>query len=134
MARNDQQVTGWVGWVYFAGFVLLVSGMLQIISGLSALLNSGFYAVVDGKVFLLDIATWGWIHLILGILVVCTGTALFSGAAWARVVGVVLAVLNLVTYFAFISAYPIWSITVMVLDLVVIYALTVHGGEAAVDK
>lgn len=134
MARNDQEVTGWVGWVYFAGFVLLLSGILQIISGISALLNSSFYTVVNGKVFLLDITTWGWVHLILGIIVVCTGTALFSGATWARVVAVILAVINLVTYFAFISAYPIWSITVMVLDIIVIYALTVHGGEAAVDS
>ncbi len=68
--------------------------------------------------------------LILGILVLCVGTSLFSGRMWARVAGVILAVLNLIAWFAFLGVHPIWSIIVMVIDVLVIYALTVHGGEA----
>jgi len=136
MAVKDLEVvhvrtSGWVGWVYFAAFVLLISGILQIISGLVALLNSGYYAIDGETALIFDISTWGWIHLLLGIIAVCIGTALFSGRAWARVVAVVLASLNFIAYFTFVGVHPIWSVTVMVIDAFVIYALTVHGEEAA---
>jgi hypothetical protein len=130
-SRGQVEVTGWVGWVYLAAFVLLLSGIFQLIAGLVALLNGGVYAISDGTVMIFNLTTWGWIHLILGIVVVCTGTALFSGKTWARVVAVILAIINLVTFFLFIGVHPLWSIIVMVLDLLVIYALTVHGNEVA---
>ncbi len=132
MAVNNQ-VTGWVGWVYFAGFILLISGIFQIIAGLAALLNQDFYLAQNGTVVVFDLTTWGWVHVILGIIVMCVGTALFSGKVWARIIAVILASLSLIANFVFISAYPIWSITLIVLDAIIIYALTVHGGEAAIE-
>jgi hypothetical protein len=128
---KDVQVTGWVGWIYFAGFMLVLSGILQIISGLVALLNDGFYKTAQGTVIVFDFATWGWVHLLLGILVTCIGTALFSGHAWARIAAIILASLNMIAYFTFITAYPIWSIIIIVIDVFIIYALTVHGRELA---
>lgn len=130
--KDSQEVTGWVGWVYFAGFMVILSGIFQTIAGLTALLNDKFYVVTQENILAFDITTWGWIHLILGIVLICAGTALFSGKTWARVVGVILALISFVAQFAFVSTYPIWSITVMVLDVFVIYALTVHGHEAKV--
>lgn len=136
MAAKDEEVvrvgaSGWVGWIYFAAFALLLSGVLQIISGLVALLNSGYYAVSEGTALVFNLDTWGWVHLLLGIIVVCIGTALFSGRAWARVVAVILASLNFIAYFMFVGVYPIWSVIAMVIYAFVIYAITVHGNEAA---
>ncbi len=132
MARNTQQeVTGWVGWVYFAGFLVLLSGLFQIIAGFTALLNDSFFVVNEGTLAVFDIATWGWIHLILGVLLLVVATSLFNGRAWARVVATILVVLNIVAQFAFIGVYPFWSVTSIILGVLVVYALTVHGGEIA---
>lgn len=132
--NNEKPVTGWVGWVYFAGFMLLLGGIFQTIAGLTALLNNEFYVVTQHSVVAFNITTWGWIHLILGIVLICAGTALFSGRTWARVVGVIMALISFIAQFAFVSTYPIWSIIVMALDLAVIYALTVHGSEAKIEE
>lgn len=129
MATNNN-VTGWVGWVYFAAFLLMFAGIFQLISGFVALLNQDFYVVNQSTLVVFDITTWGWVHLLLGLFLVCTSIGLFSGSGWARVVAVVLASLNFVAQFAFLGVYPIWSVIVMILDLLIIYALTVHGGEA----
>lgn len=134
MATNSrQEVTGWVGWVYFAGFMMLMAGIFQTVLGLTALLNDKFYLALQGRLLVFDFTTWGWIHLLLGIVIIVAGTSLFSGRMWARAVGVVLASLSLLAQFAYVSAYPVWSIILMVISVLVIYALTVHGGEAAVD-
>jgi hypothetical protein len=134
MARNNTpEVTGWVGWVYFAGFLMILQGVFQAILGLTALLNDKFYVAAQGHLLVLDYTQWGWIHLLFGVLVIVAGTSVFNGSTWARVVGALLAAGNLVLQFAFVSAYPLWSIILMIIDVLIIYALTVHGGEARVD-
>lgn len=133
MATNRDTVTGWVGWVYFAAFMMTVMGIFQIISGLTALLNDKFLVAQNGQVLVFDVTQWGWIHLIYGIVVLMAGTALFSGRMWARVVAIILATLNFMVQFAYLSVYPLWSIIIMVIDVMIIYALTVHGGEALVE-
>lgn len=133
-ARNsDKQVTGWLGWIYFAGFMILLAGIIQSIAGLTALLSDSFYIIGRENLLVFDYTTWGWVHILLGIILICTGTALFSGSRWARVVATMLAVFNFVVQFAFLPSYPLWSITAMILDVLIIYALTVHGEEAAID-
>lgn len=136
MARTteEKQVTGWVGWVYFAGFLMMLTGVFQMVMGLAALLNDKFYVAQEGRLLVFDFTTWGWVHIVFGLVVLLAGTSLLSGATWARVVGVVLATFNFILQFAFVGAYPIWSIIMMVIDLLVIYALTVHGGEARVEE
>lgn len=128
--NNSNQVTGWVGWVYFAALLLLFTGIFHLISGFTALLNDTFFVVGPENLVLFDFTTWGWVHLLLGLFLVCTGVALFGGSAWARVVAVVLTSINFIVQFAFLEAYPLWSIIIMILDLVVLYALIVHGSEA----
>ena len=129
MAVQNTSASGWAGWVYFAACLLLLAGTFQLFAGFTALLNDTFYAIKDTTLIAFDITTWGWVHLVLGIFLLCTGVALFNGSGWARVVAVLLVSLNFIVQFAFIGAYPIWSVIVMVLDLIVIYALTVHGDE-----
>jgi len=123
------EVTSWVGWVYFAGLLLILSGAFQMIAGLTALLNDKFYAVTHQSLLVFDITTWGWVHMLLGLLVIVTGTAVMSGQTWSRVVAVVLASLVVIEQFAFITAYPIWSIVMIGVAVLTIYALAVHGGE-----
>lgn len=134
--NSSDDVSGWVGWIYFAAFIMVFVGIFQMIMGLVALVNKTFYVVHAQSQTLVafDITTWGWIHLLLGILVLSTGIALFSGSTWARIVAIVLVAANFISQFAFIGVYPFWSITMLILDLVVIYALTVHGGEAKVEE
>ncbi len=130
--NNGKQVTGWVGWIYFAGFMMLITGILQMIAGLAALLNDKFYVVGQENLLVFDYTTWGWIHLLVGLVVMLAGTAVISGHAWGRIVAVLLAIFSIIANFVFIDAYPIWSIIVIVVDILIIYALTVHGSETEV--
>jgi hypothetical protein len=132
--NNNVEVTGWVGWIYFAGFMMLMMGFFQAVLGLTALLNDQFYVALHGKLLLFDFTTWGWIHLVLGIVVLLAGMSLFTGSMWARVVGVLIATFSILVNFTFLSVYPLWSIVVMIVDVLIIYALTVHGGELRVDR
>lgn len=134
MATNNTEITGWVGWSYFAGFMMLMMGFFQAVLGLTALLNDQFYVGLHGKLLVFDFTTWGWIHLVLGIVVLLAGMSLFTGSMWARVVGVMIATLSILVNFTFLSVYPLWSIVVMIVDILIIYALTVHGGELRIDR
>ncbi len=126
-ARN--QPTGWVGWVYFASLMMMLLGGFQAIAGLVALFKDDFYLVAERGLLVFNYTTWGWIHLLMGVVIFAAGVALLNGAVWARTVGVLLAGLSLFANMAFIDSYPLWSILMIVVDILVIYALTVHGDE-----
>ncbi|RFU19682.1 DUF7144 family membrane protein [Geodermatophilus marinus] len=122
--------TAWAGWVVFAGVMLITLGAFQVIQALVALFDDGFYAVTsEGLVVDVDYNTWGWIHLVIGIVAVLTGVGLLAGNTVARVVGVGIAVLSALANLVFIAAYPVWSTIVIALDVIVIYAIIVHGRE-----
>lgn len=126
---NANEPTGWVGWVFFAGFMLILSGILQMLAGLTALLRDEYFVVTENSILTINFTTWGWIHLVIGLIILIAGVSLFQGSTWARVVGVLVAILSFVSQFAFVSSYPIWSVIAMVINVLVIYALTVHGSE-----
>jgi len=128
---NPADVTGWVGWVYFAAFVMVFVGFFQMLQGLTAILKDSYFVVLPEWIVKVDVTQWGWIHLVLGAVVFCAGLALFSGKAWGRVVGVLFAGLSMLANLLFFAAYPWWSAVIIVLDVLVIYALIVHGDEAA---
>jgi hypothetical protein len=125
----NTDVTGWVGWAYFAGIMMAVLGFFQVILGLTALFKDSYYVVLPNSIVSLTFTQWGWAHLALGLLVLVAGFALLAGQVWGRVVGVVLAVVSAVVNLLFLPAYPIWSTIVIVVDVLVIYALVVHGSE-----
>jgi hypothetical protein len=128
--RYDDERTGWAGWVVFGGVMLIMMGAFQVTMGLVALFNDGFYAVrSDGLVVDVDYNTWGWIHIIIGLVGVLVGVGLMAGNMAARIAGVVIAFLSALANLAFTSAYPVWSVMVIVLDVIVIYAIIVHGRE-----
>ena len=122
--------TGWVGWIIFAGTMLVILGIFHAIQGLVALFNDSVYLVgPKGLVINVDYTAWGWIHLIGGIIVVLAGVALFAGKMWARILAVIVAVVSAIINVVFLPAYPIWSTMMIAIDVLVIWALTVHGGE-----
>ena len=122
--------SAWTGWVVFGGVMLIMMGAFQVIEGLVALFDDGFYAVrSDGLVVNVNYNTWGWIHLIIGVVGVLAGLGLLVGNMVARIVGVLAAFLSALVNLAFIAAYPLWSAIMITIDVVVIYAIIVHGRE-----
>lgn len=132
MAKNKSadEVSGWVGWVFFAAFMMVFVGFFQMLQGLTAVLKDSYYVVLPEWIVNVDLTAWGWVHMLIGAVILCAGLALFSGKTWARVLGVVFVGLSMLANLLFIAAYPWWSIVVITLDVFVIYALIVHGGEA----
>ena len=127
--------TGWAGWAVFAGVMLVIVGAFQAIDGLVALFKDEVYLVrPDGLVVNVDYTAWGWVHLILGIVLVAAGAAIFSGRVWGRTLGVIAAVISAVLNFAYIGSYPVWSTLIIAVDVLVIYALIAHGGELREPK
>lgn len=128
MAKNNNSNV-WAGWTVFASFMMIMIGFFQAIVGLTAILKDEFYVVVPNALISVDVASWGWVHLLLSILVIFAGYAVMDGKVWGRTVGVLLALGGAVVNLAFIPYYPIWSILLVVVNVVVIYALTVHGRD-----
>jgi hypothetical protein len=129
-ARPATEPSGWAGWVVFAGLILIMSGVFQGIMGLVALFDPGYYLVKsNGLVVQVDYNAWGWTHLVVGVVAILAGLGLFVGNLAARIAGVVLAFISALTNLAFIAAYPVWSTIVIALDVIVIYAVIVHGRE-----
>ena len=123
--------SGWaVGWIMFAAIMMLLIGFFHVIAGLVAIVDDNFYVATKEYVFQFDRTTWGWIHLVFGIVVFLAGLSLFKGSIWARTVGVILGVISAVVGFAWLPWYPIWGILIVVIAVSVIWALTVHGRDA----
>ena len=120
---------GAVGLTAFAGIMMVLLGGWWIIAGLVALVNSEFYVVTTEYILQFDTTSWGWIHLILGILVLFAGFGVFSGAVWARTVGVILAAVSGLVAFAWLPYYPVWAILIATLSVFTVWALTVHGRD-----
>lgn len=121
--------TGWVGWVAFGGFMMAIAGALQAIYGLVAIFNDQWVVWNNSSHLYVDLTKWGWFHLAWGAVVLLAGIGLFSGKMLARVVAVFVAGLSIVANFVFIPAYPVWALTVIALDVIVIYAIVAHGRE-----
>ena len=134
-AGRAQEASGWaVGFILFAAIMMLMSGFFQALAGLVALFENEFYVATRNYLFQFDATTWGWVHLIVGLVVAFAGFAVMGGRTWGRVVGITLAVLSAIANFAFIPYYPFWSLTVIALDIFVIWALTAHGRDVAADR
>ena len=137
MGISDQQTgvrrtsaKGWVGPIVFAGVMMIVLGCFHAFQGLVALFNDGYYAVpANGLAIHIDFTTWGWTHLIFGTIVLVAGFCVLLGQVWARVVGVILAVVSIMVNAAFLAASPFWATIMIAIDILVIWALTLHGRE-----
>ncbi len=128
--NKNNDVSGWVGWVYFAGFMLTLVGVFNAIAGLVGLFRNEVYVVGQANLWLLDYTTWGWAHLLLGFFLLLAGSAIMAGKMWGRVVGIIAASLSMIANFGFVPVYPIWSLILITINILVLYALVVHGAEA----
>lgn len=127
---SEQQISesdAGAGWVMFAGIILITVGIFQAFAGLVGILEDQFYAVTPEYVVQFDATTWGWIHMIVGLIVVAAGFGIFSGNVLARTVGVFAALGSMISVFFWLPWYPVWGVIVIAMDIAIIWALTVHG-------
>ena len=118
-----------VGFILFAAIMMIMAGVFQAISGLVAIFENEFYVATRNYLFQFDATTWGWIHLLVGLIVAFAGWGLLSGRTWARAVAITVALLSAITNFLFVPYYPFWSLLLITLDVLVIWALAAHGGD-----
>jgi uncharacterized membrane protein len=121
--------TGWTGWIVFAGVMMIISGSLNALYGVVAAVNDDWVGWTNRENAFLDVSQWGWVHIVVGLIVLLCGIGLFSGNILARTVAVIIASISLVSNFFFIPIYPLWALTVITIDALVIWALTAHGRE-----
>jgi hypothetical protein len=122
----------WGGWIAFAGWLMIIIGLLDFFQGLIAVIRREYYAIAGSQVIVFDVRTWGWITLLWGIAIALGGMALLSGASWARWLTIVLVSVNILDMLGFEGATtaPLWALTVLALNIVVLYALIAKWDEA----
>jgi len=132
MANGAQKVTGWVGWVYFAGILLILRGISEAALGITALVNRHYLFVNNDRLVSAtnNMTAWGGVDLGVGIVLFLIGLAVLRGNAVARAAAIFLVGLSFLVNMAFLAVFPVWSIVAMAVDVVIIYALAVHGNEA----
>lgn len=121
--------TGWSGWIIFASVMLLIGGIVNAVYGMVAIVNDTWIVWSNQDALLVDFTIWGWVLFAFGVVAVLAGLGLLAGSMTARVAAVVLASLSMIANFLFLPAFPLWALTVMVLDGLVIYAVTTKGRE-----
>jgi hypothetical protein len=127
--RADEPSGTAVGFILFAAIMMIMVGVFQAIQGLVGIFENEFYVATRNYLFEFDATTWGWTHLILGLVVAFAGWGLLSGRTWARAMALILAVLSAIANFLFIPYYPFWSLLLVTLNIFVIWAVAAHGGE-----
>ncbi|WP_442906765.1 DUF7144 family membrane protein [Kitasatospora sp. NBC_01246] len=111
------------GWIVLAGILMVFGGTMAIFEGIAAIAKDDLFVRTNDYVFRFNLTGWGWIHLILGLLVVLAGVMVFTGAVWARAVGVVLAGFSLIANFLWLPYYPFWAIVLIAVNIFIIWAL-----------
>lgn len=129
MSNTSQETSGWTGWVVFAGVMMIVAGALWAIQGLIAILKGDLVIFGTEGALFLNVTGWGWVHLILGLLLFLCGFLVMRGNLFGRTIAVLLAILSIIVNFIWLPVYPVWAIVVIVLDVFILYAVIVHGKE-----
>ena len=134
MTAGDQygtHATDGIGWKMFAGLMIIMVGAFNVGDGLVAITDQGYFAEaggVDQLPITNDIKTWGWIVFVWGLLLIVSGGLIFAGNQFGRFVGLFAAIGNAIIQLGFLAHYPFWSAIIILVDVLVIYALAVHGG------
>ena len=127
--RTAPKATGWVGWILFGAIMMMVVGVFNAVDGLAAIAADDIFVTGAAGSVVLDVTTWGWVHLVVGVVVVIAGVFLLQGATWARFVAIGAVTINMTTQLLFLPAYPFWAMIIITLDVLVLWALIVHGTE-----
>jgi hypothetical protein len=128
-ATEEPRSGFWVGWVIFTAVLMWLVGMFQIIAGLTALFDPESLAVTNDRLPVVGFPVWGWIHIVIGTIVIFAGIGVRAGRRWARAIGIVLAALSAIGALAYSPAQTGASLLVVVVDILVIYGLSVHATE-----
>jgi hypothetical protein len=123
----------WSGWILFAGIMMLLIGAFNVLQGLAAIFSDDYYVATEDKLLVFDFTAWGWIMLIWGVVLLLVGFGLVTGKAWSRWAGIVVAGGNVIAQAAFLSAFPIWSVLVIAMCILAIFALAARWDEAQAD-
>jgi hypothetical protein len=126
---RTSRTTRWVGWIYFASVMMILSGGFSVIWGLSALIHHEVLGDRRDNLLNINYAAWGWIHLLLGIIVLVAGVFMLAGSVLARIVAVAMVCVSAFANLLVIGSNPWWVLIVIAVDVVIIYAITVHGHE-----
>lgn len=118
-----------VGLTMFASVILMVVGIFQALAGLAGILNDDKLFATEDLIISLDTTGWGWIHLLLGVVIFLAGLGLLQGQVWARTVAVILAALSAIANFVWLPIQPWWAIIMITLDIFIIWAVTAHGRD-----
>jgi hypothetical protein len=128
--ERESTRSAWAGGVsVFGGVTLATIGLLQFFEGLSAILTDNVFVSTADYVYKFDLTTWGWIHLIVGLIAVAVGVAILAGQPWAMATGIGIAALSVMTNFLFMPYYPLWSLILIAINIAVIWALSVRLSE-----
>lgn len=122
-------VSGWTGWIYFASTMMIVGGTLSAMYGLVAVINDDWVVFNNTGALFVDVSNWGWVHMVLGVVLLLSAIGVMTGNILARTVGVIMASLHILINFALMPLYPLWSLTIITISLLIVWALTVHGRE-----
>ena len=134
-SMEESEVTAWVGWIVFAGTMMAFLGVFHMFEGLVALFRNTVIAFpTTGLAIQVSFTQWGWLQIIAGDLVFAAGLGMFTGRMWARVLGVILVSISALVNFAWATIFPVWSITLLAIDFLVLYALIAHGAEIKVAR
>jgi len=133
MSAVSSRSSAWSGWIGFAGWLMVIVGVLDFFEGLIAVIRGQYYVLSAQQIIVFDIRTWGWLTLLWGIVVCMAGLSLLARATWARWFTIIIVSLNVIGQLGFVGAsqYPLWALTVMGLSIVVLYALIVRWDEAS---
>ena len=118
-----------IGVTVTAAVILILGGVLHAMQGVVGLANNEFYVTTQNWIFKFDATTWGWVHILVGLVAIGTGIGLFYGAVWARTLGVIVAAVSVFANFVWLPYYPVWAILIIAFDFFVIWALTAHGRD-----
>ena len=132
---GSNRYSGWaVGWITFAGVTMIMVGIFEALNGIVGIVNDDFFVKTRHYTYNLSTTSWGWIHLILGIIVLLAGVGLFTGNLAARIVAVTIAMLSTVANFLWLPYYPVWAVVIISFNIAIIWALTAHGNDITMNS
>ncbi len=129
MAKNNNDATGWVGWIGFASLMMMLAGVFHIIAGFVALFQEDVFVAAPNALWVFDYSQWGWIHMLGGALALIAAGSLMQGKLFGRTMVILVAMFSAIANMAFVPVYPVWSLMIVTIDVLVIWAVAVHGKE-----
>jgi hypothetical protein len=125
----ERRPSAWVGWIALATALMGLSGAFNIVTGLVAVFSDTVYVDTVHSSVVLDVTGWGWVHIVWGLVIILTAVSLAKGRPWARIVAVLVVGFNTLTQLLEMPSYPLYSLMIITVDVLILWAIVLHGGE-----